>query len=66
VASLKISNMPNDLNTDASKNLIIKTMQSVTSKKVTMLPLDSNEPEAVSLKLKISKVEEEIENLKAL
>lgn len=44
VASLKISNMPNDLNTDASKNLIIKTMQNVTSKKVSILPLDSNEP----------------------
>jgi hypothetical protein len=41
-------------------------MQSVTSKKVSTLPLDSNEPEAVSLKLKIAKAEEEIENLRAL
>ncbi len=66
VASLKISNMPNDLNSEASKTLIIKTMLSVTSKKVSMLPIDSNEPEAVALKTKILKAEEEIDNLKAL
>jgi serine protease inhibitor ecotin len=66
VASLKISNMPNDLNSEASKSLIIKTMLSVTSKKVSMLPIDSNEPEAVALKTRITKAEEEIENLKAL
>lgn len=66
VASLKISNLPNDLNTEAAKNLILKTMQNVTSKKIATLPLDSNEPEAVTLKLKVAKAEEEIENLKAL
>lgn len=66
MASLKISNMPNDLNSEASKSLIIKTMLSVTSKKVSMLPIDSNEPEAVALKTRITKAEEEIENLKAL
>jgi len=38
VASIKISNMPNELNTEASKALIIKTMQSVTSKKISILP----------------------------
>lgn len=66
VSSLKISNMPNDLSSEASKNLILKTLQNITSKKVTSMPLDSNEPEAASLKLKIQKAEEEIENLKAL
>lgn len=66
VASLKISNLPNDLNTEAAKSLILKTMQNVTSKKIATLPLDSNEPEAVTLKLKVGKAEEEIENLKAL
>lgn len=58
--------MPNDLNSEASKSLIIKTMLNVTSKKVSMLPIDSNEPEAVALKARIIKAEEEIENLKAL
>jgi ATP-dependent RNA helicase DOB1 len=58
VASLKISNMPNDLHTDSAKNLILKTMQNITSKKIATLPLDSNEPEAVTLKLKVAKAEE--------
>lgn len=47
--------MPNDLSTEASKTLILKTMQNITSKKIASMPLDSNEPEAVNLKLKINK-----------
>lgn len=66
VTSLKIANMPNDLNMETSKDLILKTMREVTEKKIKSLPIDSNEPEAVNLKVKISKVEEEIEKFKDL
>lgn len=44
ITSIKISNMPNDINSQSAKAQIIKTMQTVTNKKIVTLAIDTNQP----------------------
>jgi len=54
ISSLKLNNLPSDLSSEHTKELIFKTMSNVTSKAVPALPIESNDPEAIKLKALIN------------
>lgn len=46
--------------------MIFKTMKNLVSKKITYLPIECNDPEAIKLKGQIDDIEAEIEKYRSL
>jgi|JI9StandDraft_1071089.scaffolds.fasta_scaffold599334_2 hypothetical protein len=57
ISSLKLNNLPSELSSEQTKQLIFKTMKSVTSKAVPPLPIECNDPEAIKLRSQINDIE---------
>lgn len=66
ISSLKLNNLPTDLSSEHTKELIFKTMLNVTAKTVPVLPIESNDPEAIKLKALINESQKEKDKLKHL
>jgi hypothetical protein len=44
ITSLKLNNLPSDLSSESTKQMIFKTMKTLVSKKISQLPIECNDP----------------------
>lgn len=56
ISSLKLNNLPSELSSESTKQLICKTMKNVTSKPVPPLSIECNDVEAMKLKSQITDI----------
>lgn len=57
ISSLKLNNLPSELSSESTKQLVLKTMKSVTSKIIPSLPIECNDPDAIKLRNQLDDIE---------
>jgi hypothetical protein len=57
ISSLKLNNLPAELSSESTKQMVLKTMKSITAKNIPPLPIECNDPEAIKLRAQINDIE---------